>query len=133
MQPTAATALRHDAGDVCWIDLATRDLPSARRFYEMMFGWLTDDFQLRGGRLTRLRRDDGAPFGSMYQMHPEAAKRGTPSHWLPYVRVGDLDAACARVPAAGGEVVVRAFDAGLARVAVVVHAGDAQIGLWEAK
>jgi predicted enzyme related to lactoylglutathione lyase len=115
---------------VCWVDLAARDLPSARAFYRGMFGWQGEECRVNGGTFTRLDRS-GEPVGSIYQLQSVSVQGGTPSHWLPYVRVGDVHAACMRAVALGGLVIVRPFDAGLARIAVVLDTAGAQIGLWE--
>lgn len=117
---------------VRWIDLASADAGSARRFYREMFGWSDVDHELGGGTYTQLE-SAGTVFGSLYQIGEQALAAGVPSHWLPYVRVGNLEEACARAEALGGEIIVKPFDAGVARIAVVLHSRDAQIGLWEEK
>jgi uncharacterized protein len=115
---------------VCWIDLAAHDLPSARLFYEGLFGWRDEHCRHGGGSYTKLHSHGGA-FGSMYQLSAERIRHGTPSHWLPYLRVADMDEAIRRAVQLGGEVLVAPFDAGPARIAVVLDSVGAQIGLWE--
>jgi predicted enzyme related to lactoylglutathione lyase len=89
----------NDVGCLCMNELATTDLPSARSFYEEVFGWRTESidtgpdgpptvFVFNGERLN-------ASFG--------AVEGGTPPHWRPYFSVGSTDTAMQRVRELGGE------------------------------
>lgn len=126
--PAPATAA---AGEFCWLDLAATDAVAARRFYRNMFGWSAHERSANGGRFTHLRLA-GRDVGSLYQLSNHALERGAFSHWLPYVRVADIESAARRTTQCGGQVVVRPFEIeGVARIALVLDAVGAQIGLWQ--
>jgi uncharacterized protein len=117
-------------GPVCWVDLAAHDLGAAQMFYRGLFGWREEVARHAGGTYSKLLCR-GVPFGSMYQLSAERIRHGTPSHWLPYVRVADMREATRLAVQLGGEVLVQPFDAGPARIAVMLDCVGAQIGLWE--
>jgi predicted enzyme related to lactoylglutathione lyase len=57
---------------------------------------------------------------------------GVPDLWSVYLAVDDAEATVARVADAGGQVMVPAMDVmALGRMAVVVDAGGAVIGMWQ--
>jgi predicted enzyme related to lactoylglutathione lyase len=51
---------------------------------------------------------EGRPVGGMFQMGTEFGN--TPSHWMPYVAVDDVDAKAAQVKELGGNVCVPPTD-----------------------
>ena len=84
-----------------------------------------------GGYFTRLQMA-GRDLGSLYQLRPEYLDEGVPSHWTPYVRVDDVDQAATRAVALNGEVIGQPFDgAGVARIALILDAVGARVGLWQ--
>lgn len=118
-------------GHFCWLDLAARDAGRAASFYTRLFGWQAAERAMGPGMVTWLTRE-GADVGSIYQLGPQQAAAGVPSHWTPYVAVNDLARARARAERLGARVLVREFRApGLARVALVMDPGGALLGLWE--
>ena len=117
------------AGRFCWVDLAATDASRAAGFYGELFGWSALEQPANGGTFVRLAHE-GRDVGSLYQMRPDAQ---LVSHWTPYVRVDDIDAASRRVAALGGHVVVAPFLVdGMARIALAVDPVGATFGLWEA-
>ena len=57
--------------------------------------------------------------------------RDVPSHWTPYVAVGNIEDAAERTLCLGGAVIVPPFEvAGVARIALIADAVGATIGLW---
>ncbi len=122
---TAAT------GRFCWLDLAATDADRAKTFYREMFGWTADE-QAAGGGLFTLLRQAGQDIGSIYQLNRAHLEHGVPSHWTPYVRVDGVEAAAARAAMLGGEIIVNPFTVpGVARIALIVDAVGATVGLWE--
>jgi len=118
-------------GRFCWLDLAASDADSAKAFYGQLFGWTSHDRAANGGIFTHLR-SAGADVGSLYQLQKEHLDRGVPSHWTPYVGVADIEDIVTRAVALGGEVVVRPFlVTGVARVALILDAVGALVGLWQ--
>jgi predicted enzyme related to lactoylglutathione lyase len=118
------------AGAFCWVDLAARDERRARAFYAALLGWTYLDQSANGGRFTRIRRGD-LDVGSLYQLDGEDLQQGVPSHWTAYVHVADVDEAARRTEALGGRMVVRPFTVdGIARIALILDAVGAPLGLW---
>lgn len=118
------------AGRFCWLDLAARDADEAKAFYSGLFGWSAREQSANGGTFTRLQLA-GEDVGSLYQLMPRLLADGVPSHWTPYVRVGDLDRAVQRAASLGGTVLVCPFSvSGIARIALIQDSVGAQIGLW---
>lgn len=128
--------MRHDRSETllrrfCWVDLATSDEGAAKSFYGRLFGWTVRDRSAGAGRFSTFTQDHAA-VASLYQLTRAQIEHGVPSHWTPYVSVADIDAAAARVPGLGGQVVVAPFDVtGMARVSLIADPAGALIGLWE--
>ncbi len=119
------------AGQFCWIDLAAADAARAQAFYGQMFGWTSREQAANGGSFTRLQLS-GQDVGSLYQLTRAHLDRGVPSHWTPYVRVGDADEAVRRAAACGGTTLVRPFAvSGIARIALISDSVGAHFGLWQ--
>jgi uncharacterized protein len=118
-------------GAFCWLDLAASDAGRAQQFYAQAFGWTFQDQPALGGRFTRCHVGSRA-VGSLYQLQQAHLERGVPSHWTPYIAVGDMDAALARIAAGGGRAVVLPLDVpGTARIALIQDAVGALVGLWQ--
>ncbi|HEY6025035.1 MAG TPA: VOC family protein [Pseudolabrys sp.] len=120
-----------DVGRFCWLDLAATNANSAKAFYGGLFGWTCHEQQANDGSFIRMRLSD-QDVGSIYQLKEAHIERGLPSHWTPYIRVDDVDAAAQRVTLFGGKVIVRPFAVtGIARIALIVDSVGACVGLWE--
>jgi predicted enzyme related to lactoylglutathione lyase len=89
------------AGHVGWRELHTTDWPKALSFYGAMFGW-GKGAGIDMGALGTYQQFTigGRPAGGMF--NSPAAQHGC--FWLLYFAVGDIDAAAARVVAAGGRI-----------------------------
>lgn len=119
------------AGRFCWVDLAATDAASAIEFYTGLFGWSARSQPANGGTFVRLSHG-GLDIGSLYQMNRSMQEEGVVSHWTPYVRVTDADAASRRAAALGGLIAVETFAVeGIARIALVVDPVGAAFGLWQ--
>jgi predicted enzyme related to lactoylglutathione lyase len=119
------------AGQFCWADLAASDAGCAQTFYAEVFGWTYLETPANGGTYIRARLS-GRDIASMYQLGRSRLVAAVSSHWLPYIRVDDADAVARKAVACGGQVLVRPFVVpGVARIALVLDAVGAQVGLWE--
>jgi predicted enzyme related to lactoylglutathione lyase len=117
-------------GRFCWLDLAASDAAAAKAFYHRLFGWTAVEQHANGGIFTRLCSLD-RDVGSLYQMEAKLARK-VPSHWTPYVRVEDVELAVQRARALGGQVLISPFVvSGVARIALIMDAVGAQVGMWE--
>lgn len=101
-----------EVNSMCWQELATRDLPTAKKFYATVFGW---DPQTKEGDSMQyteifLKDADGKPFafGGMYVMMPHM--EGIPPHWLPYFSVADCDSTVEKAKSLGGQPHVPPMD-----------------------
>ncbi|RLT27903.1 MAG: VOC family protein [Chloroflexi bacterium] len=115
-----------------WVELMTSDEDAAVRFYGDLFNWVDNAQDVPGENggtyhLATLGGDNIAGIGTERQP-------GVPPHWSIYFAVDDAVAVAAKVPAAGGQVIVPPTDVmNLGRMAIVADPTGAPIGLWEAK
>lgn len=98
------------AGKFVWFDLNTTDVPGATAFYTRVVGWETEAWSGGDFPYTMFKPAGGQPLGGVNALDPESAKRGAPSHWLGHVTVADVDAAVAKIVAAGGSALSPAMD-----------------------
>lgn len=88
-------------GQVGWRELYAGDLETDFAFYAALFGWRKDsDMDMGDMGAYRLFANQDGQVGGMMTRPPEIPA----PYWLYYFRVGDIDAAAARVTAAGGRV-----------------------------
>ena len=126
-----ASSFDQAAGCFCWVDLAASDARQAQAFYGRLFGWMACEDRANGGVFTRLKLG-GREVGSVYQLQRAHLERGVPSHWTPYVRVDDVDAATLQTEALGGEVMIPpVVVADMARISIIVDPVGAHLGLWQ--
>jgi predicted enzyme related to lactoylglutathione lyase len=69
-------------------------------FYKELFDWQTVNAEHDSKVAYRTFRTGADPIGGMFNKHP----RDPVPFWLFYFNIGDIDAAAARVEAAGGQV-----------------------------
>jgi predicted enzyme related to lactoylglutathione lyase len=115
-------------GRPMWIDLASKDPAGSRAFYSQLFGWdvhVSPDPQYGGYGRALLDGKDVA--GIAPTMSPEA-----PTAWSMYIGTEDAAALGDAVTAAGGTVVMPAFDVGdQGRMAVFQDPTGAFISAWQ--
>jgi len=122
------TRERPPIGAPCWVDLMTSDVDGARAFYTRVFGWTAEDPNPEfGGYFSFLK--DGIPVaGGMTNM----AGEGVPDMWQVYLATDDAEATTARAAEHGGQEIVAPVQVGdLGKMAVVLDAGGAPIGIWQ--
>jgi predicted enzyme related to lactoylglutathione lyase len=127
------TFTEHKHGTFSWIELATTDAASAKKFYGELFGWKFDDMPMGPDEVyTMANLGEGKIVGALYKMNAQMA--GIPPHWSSYVTVDDVDARTKKVTAAGGKVVKEPFDVmDVGRMAVIQDPTGATFCLWQAK
>lgn len=115
-------------GKVVWNDLVTEDIEAARRFYGELFGWTFETTTLAATRgYVIARAGDAFVAGLVPVDRPSDGSRV--SRWLPYFSVADVDATVATATASGGRVVVEPRNVPLGRVAALIDAEGAVIGV----
>jgi predicted enzyme related to lactoylglutathione lyase len=87
-------------GSFCWLELNSRDISSDKLFYWTVFGWDPSESVVPG--YTEFKQGDSVIAGGM-GLH-NTITDDTPSHWLVYFGVADVDAAAAKVTELGGTV-----------------------------
>ncbi|OKH96579.1 VOC family protein [Streptomyces uncialis] len=94
-------------GSLCWTELYTPDVASAKAFYGGVFGWHTSDIPFGGGTYTTVGpagADESGTFGGLLPVDADPAETAAGPYWTPYIEVTDTDAVAARVQELGGEV-----------------------------
>jgi predicted enzyme related to lactoylglutathione lyase len=109
-----------------WVELNTRDVDAATRFYPAVFGWTIETHE---AEMTyhELRLGSDA-VGGMLTAPPQVPAE-VPSHWLVYFGTDDVDASAARAGELGGNVVAGPMDFPGGRFAVVLDPQGAAFGL----
>jgi hypothetical protein len=111
-------------GHFCWNELVVPDDAAAQRFYTQLLGWTTEPFGA-GMDYTVLRKDGVGVGGLM-----KAPEPGIPAQWVPYVIVGDVDAAVAKAAQLGAKVCKAGFDIPeVGRIAVLADPQGAVFGI----
>jgi predicted enzyme related to lactoylglutathione lyase len=93
------------AGYFFWNELHTTDPKGALAFYEKTVGFTHETMESPAGAYHVVSRGGVARGGVTSHLPPGAAP-----HWLPYVKVDDVDASVARAQRLGAQVVVPATD-----------------------
>ena len=111
------------------IELHADDLAKGRKFYESLFDWKLEDMSMGGNSYTMIGVGEGTGGGMMKNPAP-----GTPSHWLAYVDVADVDAAAEKAKSLGATVVQPKTEVPNAGwFSVIIDPTGAALGLWQAK
>lgn len=116
------------AGEICWRELRTKDLPAAMEFYSKLFGW-----ELPQTKISPMDYKEivlgGTAYGGMMAM--EGDDWGdAPSHWATYIAVDSADDTVAKITENGGTVRVPPFDApGVGRMAMVADPSGADFAI----
>ena len=113
-EPTAATqqSSTYDAATSAgsrfvWHDLMTTDVQKSLAFYTALFGWERKSFDMgEFGSYDMLYAGEVGLGG----MVPLGAGDNVPSHWIGYISVDDVDAACAKIGELGGKTRVPPTD-----------------------
>lgn len=111
----------------CHVELNTTDVKKAKDFYSKLFDWKLED--MPGDSYTMIRVGEGTGGGIMKNPIP-----GTPSFWLSYVLVDDIEASTEKAKSLGGTVmkeVTPVMDYG--SFSVIVDPTGAHFALWKPK
>ncbi|HMJ07782.1 MAG TPA: VOC family protein [Pyrinomonadaceae bacterium] len=113
-------------GQICWRELATKDLPAAKEFYRQMFGWTMERSKVSPVIEYQEIHVGNAAVGGMMAIDASWGDPPPPSHWSTYIAVDNADETVAKITANGGSIRVPAFDApGVGRIAIAVEPGGA--------
>ena len=114
-------------GTFHWNEMMTHDVEAAVTFYRDVIGWRIEEMPMPDGSYWVAFVDDEPVAGIMGMI--DTVPPGTPSHWIGYLNVDDVDARLAQAKAAGAEVLREPFDVPeIGRFAIVKDGGGAVLG-----
>ena len=118
-------------GNFCWIEANVDDPQGEKRFYGELFGWTWDDMPMGDvGTYTLLKLGEKQVAG-LVRLPDNAKKMATPSHWLQYVAVNEVDTATKKAQGLGAKVLLPPKDAGMGRMSVLLDPTGAMLALWQ--
>lgn len=125
---------KHPAGDFCWIELATKDQPAAKKFLESLFGWSAYDSPMGPGDFYTMFSLEGRNTGAAYTMRKDQQAHGIPAYWMLYVAVDNADATASKAAQLGGKIIAPGMDVmDAGRIAVIQDPTGAVFSVWQAK
>ena len=112
-------------GEICWRELATKDLSKALEFYSALFGWKLEQTKVSQIEYKEIQID-GVAYGGMMTIDESWGPEPPPSHWNNYIAVENADETVEKIKANGGTIKVPPFDApGVGRMSVVADPSGA--------
>jgi predicted enzyme related to lactoylglutathione lyase len=103
--------MKNRHGTPIWYELMCRDPLDARRFYEAVVGWKIDAAPAPGSTMDyRMISAGDGMVGGVFTLTDEMCQQGASPCWLMYLGVDDVDACVAPITAAGGQVLLPAFE-----------------------
>jgi hypothetical protein len=112
-------------GDFDWNELSTPDPHKALAFYESVFGYTHEDWDMGAAGMYHVVKDAlGRPRGGVMKGH-----EGAPPAWVPYVKVERADETAARVGPLGGDLLLTPIDVKeVGRIAILSDPFGAPLG-----
>jgi predicted enzyme related to lactoylglutathione lyase len=111
------------------VELNTTDVAKAKGFYSKMFDWKMEDVKMDWGTYTMISVGEGTGGGLMKNMIPD-----TPSFWLSYVLVDDIEAATKKAKSLGATVMKDVTEVSeMGWLSILTDPTGAMLGLWKAK
>ena len=93
--------MSYTPGRFVWFEHLSNDIPKARAFYEKLFGWNAETMPMAGTDPYVMIHNGSAPIGGYAQ-----ASAGSPSQWMSYLSVSDVDSTYKAALAAGAKSLV---------------------------
>ena len=108
-------------GTPIWYELMSKDPLAARRFYAGILGWQIDETPPTGSTMDyRMINAGDGMVGGVFKLTDDMCKQGAAPCWMMYIGVDDVDACVCANTAAGGSVLMPAFDiANVGRIAML--------------
>jgi uncharacterized protein len=111
-----------------WAELNARRLERAVTFYEKVFGWTHSEQPFGEGEVYTQLEHDGQPIAGALEMNPQIPAE-TPSYWLIYFTVDDVDARFTKAIELGGREMVAPQDMPGGRFAILSDPQGAAFGI----
>ena len=83
---------KHKPGAFCWFELATTNQADAKRFYQALFGWTSEDSPMGPDEFYTTFSIGAGAVGAASTMRKEHQSQGMPPNWLIYIAVENADA-----------------------------------------
>jgi predicted enzyme related to lactoylglutathione lyase len=116
-------------GEICWRELAAKDLPAAVEFYSQLFGWALPQTKVTQMDYKEIQINDTA-CGGMMAIDENWGPEPPPSQWTSYIAVDNADETVEKITANGGTVRVQPFDApGVGRISLVAEPSGAPFAI----
>jgi predicted enzyme related to lactoylglutathione lyase len=123
---------KHMPGSFCWVELGTSDPAGAKKFYQSLFGWGSQDRPMGPDFIYTILQSEGQDAAALYKLMPDQVSQGVPPHWLSYVAVDSADDAARKAKSLGGTVIVEPMDVPqTGRFAVIQDPQRATFGVWQ--
>lgn len=118
------------SGNFVWYDHLAKDPNAAIAFYTEVVGWKTQPFDGTDHYIMWLGSQ--GPLGGVMKLPDDAAKMGTPPHWIGNVQVADVDATVALAKKLGGKVYKEPADIPtVGRFAVIADPQGASVSIFK--
>lgn len=116
-----------DHGFVHWNEFLSTDVEAAKTFFAEAMGWTYDGMDM--GTMTYWVAMKGDKPASGLMAMPSDMPEGTPSHWMTYIAVDDIDARLEKAKASGATVLSEPFDVpDVGRIAILKDPTGGVIG-----
>ena len=111
------------------VELMSTDVDKAKAFYSQMFDWELKDMDMGDMTYTTINVGHGTGGGLMKNPIPN-----TPSMWMPYILVDNLEDATAKARSLGAPVMKEMQEVpGMGWFSIITDPAGAMIGLWQPK
>ncbi len=117
-------------GTFHWNELMTWDVEKAKAFYAATLDWAFEGWDMPGGgTYWVIMQGEDFVGGLMQYSEDHGSPKETPSTWMAYIEVDDVDARLEKVASSGGEVLRPPFDVPqVGRIAMLRDGVGATIG-----
>jgi predicted enzyme related to lactoylglutathione lyase len=102
--------MRNPEGTPIWYELLTNDAAASTKFYDEVMGWKATTPRPDDAKKHQAFETGQGMVGGMMQLTDEMRNGGAKPAWLFYIGVDDVDATVAKIEAAGGRILMKAFD-----------------------
>ena len=112
------------------VELSTTDPARAKEFYQKLFDWKLQDVPMPGGETYTMIDVGGGTGGGILK----SKQPGTPSFWLAYIDVDDIQASTKLAKELGGKVMLDVTEVGdFGFMSVITDPTGAHVAMWKAK
>lgn len=119
------------AGRFCWHELMTTDPAGAIKFYGKLAGWTAEAHPGDPTYQVLIARGK-TRIGGVMELPQQARQMGSPSHWVPYIEVSDVDETVRKATAMGGRTYVSPNDIpNMGRFAILADNQGATIAVYK--